>query len=304
MPFPSVGYKSTSISKASQEGDPSVNKKITLQIYSYISDKVYNFEAYIYNFGISIQADVSENLPFGRSSRIYTYGGTSRGDIKIDFFELVNSHNEDDVNETYARTSRILKEMYPQYQSANDSITLQKAPLFRVYSPAYITNGGVSANDRGFNALPYGLLGYIRSLDVTFDRSADGAFGHFINGTYAALSPKINYSITLSPIEDIALGFGGDEMEANSWNPDGQQWPMGFDSDLPSLTAEQQFSREHDRFVDELTADLDLSGDASESLQAAADSNDNLANPEGYYVEGGESDWGWLASWEEPSPWE
>ncbi len=200
MPFPSVGYKSTSISKASQEGDPSVNKKITLQIYSYISEELYNFEAYIYNFGFNINSEITENTPFGRSSRIYTYGGTTRGDIRIDFFELVNSHNDSDINETYARTSRILKQMYPQYQSVNNSITLEKAPLFRIYSPAYITNGGVTANDRGFEALPNGLLGYMKCREVSIDRSTDGAFGHFIEGSYAGLSPTINESMTIAPM--------------------------------------------------------------------------------------------------------
>jgi len=235
MPTCPNGLTAT-IQRPTEQTTTSVEKKITLQIYSYISGKRYDFEAYIYSFSFDINSTIEEQLPFGRSSRIFTYGGTSRGDIKIDFFELVNSHVHREIEEAYIRTSRIIKEMYPQYGWTGGSLSLNKAPLFRIYSPAYISNGNVDTDDDGTdaskNGLPMGVLGYIKTLRVSFDRSTDGAFGHYMGGsgegTYAALTPKINYSMTFAPIDDFAPGFDS----SGEWSSDAASWPMGFESGI------------------------------------------------------------------------
>ncbi len=248
-------------------GISSGNKKITLKIFSYISEELYEFEAYIYNFEIGVSSTIEEMTPFGRSCRIYTYGGTIRGDITIGFFELVNSHNADEVNETYARASRILKQMYPQYSDTSNSLALHKAPLFRIHSPAYITNGGVDVNasDRGALKLPYGLLGYIKDMSLSFDRAGEGAFGHFIEDSYAALAPKINYSITFAPIDDADLGFNAQ----GAWPEEAAKWPMGFDSGIAGEIGEALPQTPATTAIEQVTnnvgEDLGISEEAAQS---------------------------------------
>ena len=119
-----------------------------------------------------------------------------------------------------------MQAMYPQYKSENavNSLYLQKAPLFRVYCPAYITNGGFSTGESIPGEVAKGLLCYITSLQVNVDRSADGAFKYSNHADFPSLSPKINYSMQLAPIEDFALGFD----ESGNWDGD-SSWPMGFD---------------------------------------------------------------------------
>ena len=259
-----------------ETGISSGNKKITLKMFSYISEELYEFEAYIYNFQIGVSSTIEEMVPFGRSSRIYTYGGTIRGDITIDFFELVNSHNPDEVNETYARASRILKQMYPQYSDTSNSLALHKAPLFRIHSPAYITNGGVdvNANDRGALKLPYGLLGYIKDMSLSFDRAGEGAFGHFIEDSYAALAPKINYSITFAPIDDADLGFNAQ----GAWPEEAAKWPMGFDSGIAGGEGQAIPATSIAITVEQITGDgrepLDIGLEATEAQIAALDLQD------------------------------
>jgi hypothetical protein len=133
---------------ASRQTEPSTGTPgyVTFQIYSYITKQTYKYKAYIYNFAQSITTTISEDIPFGRSSKIYTYGGTVRNNIDVSFYELVNSTDTAGTQEAYYRAQQTMQAMYPQYKSENavNSLYLQKAPLFRVYCPAYITNAALA----------------------------------------------------------------------------------------------------------------------------------------------------------------
>ena len=214
---------------ASRKTTPSTGTPgyVTLQIYSYITKQTYKYKAYIYNFAQNITTTVSDETPFGRSSRIYTYGGTVRQNLDVSFYELVNSTDSGGTQEAYYRAQQTMQAMYPQYrsESAVNSLYLQKAPLFRVYCPAYITNGGFSTGENIPGEVAKGLLCYITNLQVSVDRSADGAFKYSNHADFPSISPKINYSMQLAPIEDFALGFD----ESGNWDGD-SSWPMGFDT--------------------------------------------------------------------------
>ena len=219
----------TVVASRQAETAPSVGTpgSVTLQIYSYITKQTYKYKAYIYNFSQNITTTVSDETPFGRSSRIYTYGGTVRQNIDVSFYELVNSTDTSGVQDAYYRAQQTMQAMYPQYkgEDAVNSLYLQKAPLFRVYCPAYITNGGKSTGETISGEVAKGLLCYITNLQVSVDRSADGAFKYSNHADFPSLSPKINYSMQLAPIEDSALGFD----ESGNWAAD-SSWPMGFEA--------------------------------------------------------------------------
>ena len=253
---------------ASRQTEPSTGTPgyVTLQIYSYITKQTYKYKAYIYNFAQSITTTVSDETPFGRSSRIYTYGGTVRQNLDVSFYELVNSTDTAGTQEAYYRAQQTMQAMYPQYRSENavNSLYLQKAPLFRVYCPAYITNGGFSTGESIPGEVAKGLLCYITSLQVNVDRSTDGAFKFSNHADFPSLSPKINYSMQLAPIEDFALGFD----ESGNWDGD-SSWPMGFDP--PTTVPEINFASN----VSSVTYESDAPGAQSTS---ADQQNQNTNN--------------------------
>ena len=213
---------------ATRQEEPSAGTPgyVTLQIYSYITKQIYRYKAYIYQFSHNTTATLQETVPFGRSSRMFTYGGTVRGNIDVSFFELVNSTDNAGINDAYYRAQQTVRIMYPQYKSENtaNSLYLQKAPLVRVFCPAYITNGGIATDEGLPDEVQHGLLCYITNLNVSVDRSADGAFRH--SSPEASLSPKINYTMQLAPIDDFAPGFN----EEGMWSETAKSWPMGFTS--------------------------------------------------------------------------
>jgi len=237
---------STTAGETLSESLADVSKKKNFKIYSYITDQVYDFEAYIYKFDFSFKSDIQAELPFGRSSRIYTYGGTHRGDLNINFFELVRTKDPDAVQVAYRRATEISRVMYPKYSDVNNTLTLTHAPLVRIFSSAFITNGyiPIDATDGAYGKLDYGLLGYISSLTINIDRSEGGAFefppsddsspfGATDQSTEnAALAPKINYSLTFMPIEDKPPGWTGDQWSAGA---DAKRWPMGFETAGPEI---------------------------------------------------------------------
>jgi len=207
---------------------------------------------------------------------MFTYGGTARGNIDISFFELVNSTDDAGINDAYYRAQQTVRIMYPQYKSENtaNSLYLQKAPLVRVFCPAYITNGGIATDEGLPDEVQHGLLCYITNLNVSVDRSADGAFRH--SSPEASLSPKINYTMQVAPIDGFAPGFN----EEGMWSETAKSWPMGFTSAAdPSIgagsgvtnTSVDGLSEEQMKQIEQMALEVGKGVDASLDIIAKYD---------------------------------
>ena len=111
-------------------------------------------------------------------------------------------------------------------------------------------------------------------MSLSFDRAGEGAFGHFIEGSYAALAPKINYSITFAPIDDADLGFNAQ----GAWPEEAAKWPMGFDSGIADGEGQTIPVTSIETTIEQIAGGgrepLDIGVEATEAQIAALDSLD------------------------------
>tara|TARA_R110001583_G_scaffold51686_3_gene161184 strand:- start:1234 stop:2028 length:795 start_codon:yes stop_codon:yes gene_type:complete len=251
-----------------------------VEIYSYLSGEKLSFvNAYVYKATIGTTSEFAQEAPFGRSSKIYTFGGTTRDAIALTFYETINSVNFKNVIHKITRMTKLQQAMYPGYGNTSNSLTLKQAPLLRVFVNPLISNGFLdpSEDDPGLdavNGLPHGLLCYCSSFSIDLDRTA-GAFktpdpgtidfegftqagmlgGDFLEERIVFPS-KISYSMTLLPIEDFNPGFQEDG-ETYDWTDGNRQWPGG----ITNYQKPEETTDTADSNINNATGGADVAGD-------------------------------------------
>ena len=233
-------------------GEHNVSFK-NVEVYSYLLGHRISFDAYVYKATIGTTSEFSQESPFGRSSKIYTYGGTSRDAITLSFYETINAKSFTDAVVKMKRMTLVTQAMYPGYGNTGNSLTLKQAPLLRVYVKPIISNGYLHPNSEdpgmGAGGLPHGLLCYCTSFNVDLDRT-HGAFAIEDRGTERVslerlgstiklpigeklvFPSKIIYTMVFLPIEEIPPGFYdcGEGKGGYKWNPAAASWPIGVGS--------------------------------------------------------------------------
>ena len=144
------------------------------------NDKLLLFRGYIKDITENIAPSYSSETYVGRSEPVFAYQSTTR---TINFSFDLYPNNEAEFTKIYQKLDYLTGLCYPEYinESINDSFTLTrpKPPLCRMrLADLY---GGANLPDNPL--LKHGILGYISSLNYSFNES--GTWNNFEEGKRA-----------------------------------------------------------------------------------------------------------------------
>jgi len=209
--------------------DPSDNwsNYYMLDFYHVASKNSVNFMAFLNDYNETYDVNTTPVSVYGRADPIHTYRDTNRS-ISVSWNVLARSERE--AIENVNRLATLIKFLYPAYkpiEHKNDSkdetteakalnyfssaTTLSKPPLIRVKYANIISNSITAQSPR---AAQSGLLGFITSLNHSFDIESGGFDIAGENGSPYILPKNISVTITFKPIHEHPIGWASDD---NKW---------------------------------------------------------------------------------------
>lgn len=223
-------YSSNSTFRSNHDGptDPSDNwsNHYMLDFYHVASKNSVNFMAFLNDYNETYDVNTSAVNVYGRADPIQTYRDTNRA-ISVSWNILARSTNE--AIENVNRLATLIKFLYPAYKPIehvglekegeepkpqnyfSSATTLSKPPLIRLKYANIISNNITAQSPR---AAQSGLLGYITSLNHSYDMESGGFDVAGENGSPFILPKNISVTITFKPIHEHPIGWASDD---NKW---------------------------------------------------------------------------------------
>ena len=209
--------------------DPSDNwsNHYMLDFYHVASKNSVNFMAFLNDYNETYDVNTSPVSVYGRADPIQTYRDTNRS-ISVSWNILARSERE--AIENVNRLATLIKFLYPAYKPIehvgeekagekeptpqnyfSSATTLSKPPLVRVKYANIISNNITAQSPR---AAQSGLLGFITSLNHSYDIDSGGFDIAGENGSPYILPKNISVTITFKPIHEHPIGWASDD---NKW---------------------------------------------------------------------------------------
>ncbi len=279
--------------------DPSDNwsNYYMLDFYHVASKNSVNFMAFLNDYNETYDVNTTPVSVYGRADPIHTYRDTNRS-ISVSWNILARSERE--AIENVNRLATLIKFLYPAYkpiEHKNDSkdetteakalnyfssaTTLSKPPLIRLKYANIISNSITAQSPR---AAQSGLLGFITSLNHSYDIDSGGFDMAGENGSPFILPKNISVTITFKPIHEHPIGWASDD---NKW--------IGTDLDKHKIYEPDQGPKDLSVMTSELptfpfgigTGMLNL-GSVSTEVEGGAGTPPAEGDPAGEAVGGGE----------------
>ena len=188
------------------------DKKVSIIIYSYATDRFMELIADVQSFSDNFSAQVSSEATYGRIDPIKTYSGTTR---EISFSVLIDSTTQqlNYFNDVVAMSGR----MYPVYSetTGNTPYTIKSPPLFAIKVDPILV-GGSSITDRANTTRSKMLPGFFTSFGVTYDTTKGVEVGQA-----KAVPREITLNFSFSPLHDRMGGFKASDNKSNTTG-----WPF------------------------------------------------------------------------------
>jgi len=200
-----------------------------LDFYHVASKNSVNFMAFLNDYNETYDVNTTSVSAYGRADPIHTYRDTNRS-ISISWNILARSEKE--AIENVNRLATLIKFLYPAYKPIphegldhdddesteaipqsyfSSATTLSKPPLVRVKYANIISNNITAQSPR---AAQSGLLGFITSLNHSFDIDSGGFDVAGENGSPYILPKNITVTATFKPIHEHPIGWASDD---NKW---------------------------------------------------------------------------------------
>ena len=198
-----------------------------LDFYHVASKNSVNFMAFLNDYNEPYDVNTTPVNVYGRADPIQTYRDTNRS-ISVSWNILARSTNE--AIENVNRLATLIKFLYPAYKPIehvgvqkegeeeptpqnyfSSATTLSKPPLVRVKYANIISNNITTQSSR---AAQSGLLGYITSLNHSYDIDSGGFDVAGENGAPFILPKNMTVTITFKPIHEHPIGWASDD---NKW---------------------------------------------------------------------------------------
>jgi hypothetical protein len=211
--------------------DPSDNfsKNYFLDFYHVASKNSVQFMAYLTDYNENYDVNTDSVAVYGRADPIHTYQNTQRN---ISVTWVIPSRGESEAIENVNRLSTLIKFLYPAYKPIDhgtldhddnkstpaiqqnyfsSATALSKPPLIRLKYANIISNNITSQTK---HAKTSGLLGFITSLNHTYDMDSGGFTMEGAHDAPYLLPKTITVTITFKPIHEHPIGWASDD---NKW---------------------------------------------------------------------------------------
>ena len=199
-----------------------------LDFYHVASKNSVNFMAFLSDYTETYDVNTTPVNVYGRADPIQTYRDTNRS-ISVSWNVLARSTNE--AIENVNRLATLIKFLYPAYKPIehvgvqkegeeeptpqnyfSSATTLSKPPLVRVKYANIISNNITAQSSR---AAQSGLLGYITSLNHSYDIDSGGFDVAGENGAPFILPKNMTVTITFKPIHEHPIGWASDDISGS-----------------------------------------------------------------------------------------
>ena len=248
-------YNSNSTFNPGHDTDPSDSwsNHYMLDFYHVASKNSVNFMAFIKDYNETYDVNTTAVSVYGRADPIHTYRDTNRS-ISVSWNILARSGKE--AIENVNRLATLIKFLYPAYKPIehvdlrkegeepkpqnyfSSATTLSKPPLIRLKYANIISNNITAQQPR---AAQSGLLGYITSLNHSYDMESGGFDIAGENGSPYILPKNISVNISFKPIHEHPIGWASDD---NKW--------IGTDLDKHKIYEPNQGPRDLPHVMSEL----------------------------------------------------
>ena len=204
--------------------DPSdaFSQNIFLDFYHVASKNSVKFMAFLKDYNETYDVNTESVNVYGRADPIQTYQNTQRN---ISLTWIIPSRSPQEAIENVNRLSTLIKFLYPAYkpidhvvqnedgQTTNleyfsSATTLSKPPLMRIKYANIISNS-ITAPTK--HAKTGGLLGFVTSLNHSFDMEAGGFDTAGEQGAPYVLPKEITVTVTFKPIHEHPIGWASDD---------------------------------------------------------------------------------------------
>mgnify|MGYP001394066434 CR=1 FL=1 len=219
----------TAFNSKSTMSDPSdaFSNNFFLGFYHVASKNSVRFMAYLTDYNENYDVNTTPTDVYGRADPIQTYRSTQRN-ISVSF--SIPARDRSEAVENVNRLATLIKFLYPAYKPIphvvgsengenpppplkyfSSATTLSKPPLIRMKYANIISNNITSQQSSAKNS---GLLGFITSMNHTFDLEHGGFDTVGENGAPFILPKMISVPITFKPIHEHPIGWTSDD---NLW---------------------------------------------------------------------------------------
>ena len=149
-------------------GDGGSSPQLPLRFYSLVQDLEIGFEAFLTSYSDAFNSNWNSETVYGRMDPLYTFQNTQRA-INLSFTVANVTSNKISTgvpNNWFAmeRINKFFQFLYPRYQSANNALSINQAPLVRIRFGNMICNSSTTSVG---TAKEGGLLAVITSLTMT-----------------------------------------------------------------------------------------------------------------------------------------
>jgi hypothetical protein len=221
-----IGYR-TNNGKTDPTDD--FTKNYFLDFYHVASKNNVQFKAYLTDYNETYDVNTDSVAVYGRADPIQTYQNTQRN---ISVTWVIPARGANEAVHNVNRLSTLIKFLYPAYKpidhgtSDTDDVkatppvqqnyfssatTLSKPPLIRLKYANIISNNITSQSKFAKNS---GLLGFITSLNHSYDMESGGFTMQGAQGSAYILPKTITVTITFKPIHEHPIGWASDD---NKW---------------------------------------------------------------------------------------